>query len=530
MSPHDFRPRRPIRTSCCPCGQASPVSGDGATRREFLTAAGGLGLLGTALTGLSWSTPPSTSAAEPPKRRTLVIKPIFTYPKPQRGHMTSWRNWGGIETETDVRDEEARIRGELDQLLANADFPLSFLPLASMRTTDELAGHMDDIQKADALLFYSAGDGGGDLMSNVNQIDALGKHVVFFVRHRSGPLYYWYEGAMARFLHQHTDALATKSIGYEDVVVDSLDEVLWRLRSLCGLHNTLDSRVVAVGGPSAWAQPEGVVPDLVRAKWNLDIQTLSYDDLSRLIQAAKADKAAVELARQRAAAYVKLPGTTIETAQSFIDNAFLLEQVFHKVIAEAGCRALTINGCMSTIMPIAETSACLTLSLLNDAGYQAYCESDFVVVPAGILLANISGRPVFMNDPTYPHDQIITLAHCTAPRRMNGQQLEPARIMTHFESDYGAAPKVEMSPGQVITNVAPDFKSERWTGLLATVDTVPFLPICRSQIDIRYECSDDVLARHMPGFHWMTGYGNYLREVGYAIQKIGIAWDDLSTA
>ena len=58
---------------------------------------------------------------------------------------------------------------------------------------------------------------------------------------------------------------------------------------------------------------------------------------------------------------------------------------------EAGCRALTINGCMGTIMPLAETSACLTLSTLNDAGYLAFCESDFVVIPSGILLANIAG-------------------------------------------------------------------------------------------------------------------------------------------
>ena len=41
---------------------------------------------------------------------------------------------------------------------------------------------MDEINSADALLFYSAGDGGGDLMANVNHIDGLGKHVVFFVR------------------------------------------------------------------------------------------------------------------------------------------------------------------------------------------------------------------------------------------------------------------------------------------------------------------------------------------------------------
>ena len=51
----------------------------------------------------------------------------------------------------------------------------------------------------------------------------------------------------------------------------------------------------------------------------------------------------------------------------------------------------------------------------------AFCESDFVVIPSGILLRNISGRPHFLNDPTYPHDGVITLAHCTGPRKMDGK-------------------------------------------------------------------------------------------------------------
>jgi L-fucose isomerase-like protein len=195
---------------------------------------------------------------------------------------------------------------------------------------------------------------------------------------------------------------------------------------------------------------------------------------------------------------------------------------------EAECGAITINGCMGTIIPMAETTACLTLSLLNDDGYLAFCESDFVVIPAGILLAAISGRPTFLNDPTFPHDGLITLAHCTAPRKMDGQQVEPARILTHFESDYGAAPKVEMRKGQVVTNVIPDFRAERWVGVRADIVDHPFLPICRSQIDVKLHCDCDLLAERMPGFHWMTIYGDYLRETGYALKRIPIAWECLS--
>ena len=284
----------------------------------------------------------------------------------------------------------------------------------------------------------------------------------------------------------------------------------------------------AVGGPGAWAQPRDVVPNLVRKVWKFDIQTLSYDELGQLIQAARADADAVKRAKQRATDYLNDKNLTLETERGYVDNAFLLEQVFKGVMKKADCQALTINGCMGTIMPIAETSACLTLSLLNDSRYLAFCESDFVVIPSGVLMGNISGNPVFLNDPTYPHDGVITLAHCTAPRRMNGQDLEPVRILTHFESDYGAAPKVEMSKGQVITMTIPDFALKRWVGLKGEIIDAPFMPICRSQIDVSFTCDSLKLAERMPGFHWMVGYGDYRKEIGYACKKIGITWEDLT--
>jgi L-fucose isomerase-like protein len=169
------------------------------------------------------------------------------------------------------------------------------------------------------------------------------------------------------------------------------------------------------------------------------------------------------------------------------------------------------------------------LSLLNDAGYQAYCESDFVVIPSGVLLHYISGLPVFLNDPTYPHGNIVTLAHCTAPRKMDGQRCERTKVLTHFESDYGAAPKVEMKIGQVCTNLVPDFASKKWVGFQGTIVANPFLDICRSQVDVRINGDGDALMREMKGFHWMLSYGDYLKECGYALKKAGVEFLDVST-
>jgi len=60
------------------------------------------------------------------------------------------------------------------------------------------------------------------------------------------------------------------------------------------------------------------------------------------------------------------------------------------------------------------------------------------------------------------------------------------------------------------------------------VDT-PFMDICRSQLDISYNYDSKDLAKQMQGFHWMTGYGDYHREIGYALRRIGIEWDCLTS-
>jgi len=512
------------RPRCCPCGEKPGLGAASFSRRDFLKGAGLTALGSVASTGLTWPllAGQTEAAGETFRPAPLRVKPLFLYEIPERRSQTSWRSWGGIQTEADAREEAARIRGELEALGRRADFAVEFLPVAPVRKAADLSAARD-IADAHVLLVYAA----GGWLDIFDALDKTGKDRILFCRHKSGPVYLWYEIISPRYLRRHTDALAVQGVDDDDVVIDSQEELLWRLRALAGLHNALGTRILAVGGPDAWAQPADVVPKLVVDKWKFDIVTVSYDDLGKLIRQARADASAGRRARARANAYLRQAGTRLETERVFVDNAMLLDEVFRSVMKKAGCRALTINGCMGTIMPLAETSACLTLSMLNDDGYLAFCESDFVVIPSGVLLANISGRPVFLNDPTYPHDGIITLAHCTAPRKMDGLTSEPARILTHFESDYGAAPKVEMTKGRLTTNVAPDFGSKRWVGLRAEIVDAPFLPICRSQIDIGFKCDGRTLAKRMPGFHWMTGYGDYSRELGYALKRVGIEWDFL---
>ncbi|MBN2022452.1 MAG: hypothetical protein JW809_06620 [Pirellulales bacterium] len=522
MSDHNSDPLRSLPARCCPCCDHSHPHAAGVTRRGFL---GATALGGMALTGLSWSmlAAGETEEFSAPARRPLVVKPFLTYDVYTRQPQRSWRNWGGIQTQQEADAEVVRIDEELRKLAAGADFPVKILPITPARNAADVAA-AKDLADADVVVIYAAAGSAGCFDAALKS----GKDVIFFLRHKSGPVYLWYEIISPRYLRQHSDALAVQGVNFDDVVVDSQDELAWRLRALCGLRNTVGSKILAVGGPAGWAHPGQEFIDLVQSRWKLDIQTITYADLGKLIEQAMADPKAVSRARQRAADYLKIPETKLETTTEFVENAFVLEQVFRNLLRKADCRAMTINDCMSTIMPMSKTTACLPLSTLNDDGFLAFCESDFVVIPSGLLLGNIAGTPTFLNDPTYPHDGVITLAHCTGPRKMDGKTIEPARIMTHFESDYGAAPKVDMRIGQKVTTVAPDFDAKRWLGFTGEIADHPMLPICRSQIDVKFDVDTRVVAERMPGFHWMVVYGDFLRETGYALRRVGIEWDCLA--
>ena len=110
---------------------------------------------------------------------------------------------------------------------------------------------------------------------------------------------------------------------------------------------------------------------------------------------------------------------------------------------------------------------------------------------------------------------------------MDGKTIEPARIVTHSESDYGAAPKVEMRIGQKLTLVGTDFAAKKWIGCSGRITGHPFMPICRSQIEVQFACDSALLAERMQGFHWMIVYGDYLRETAYALKRTAIEFESL---
>jgi len=284
--------------------------------------------------------------------KELVVKPVLTYSTPQRREAWSWREWGGIQTEAQAIEEAGRIQGELSSI--RTDFNLRVLPLSRVKRAEDVSSI--DFDQADVLLIYGAGGS----LELLDSLISKKRWNILFLRHQSGPFYLWYEIAHPTLLRKRvSDEPLESNISLDDVVVDSYEVLTKKLRALHGLKNTLGKRIVAIGGPSGWGIGAKAV-ERAKERWGLDIVTIPYEpDLAQRIAKKRGDPSAVEGARKKAQEYLSTGGVELKTAQEFVVNSFLLYDVFEELMKDNDADAITINDCMTTIMPMAHTTACL---------------------------------------------------------------------------------------------------------------------------------------------------------------------------
>jgi len=378
------------------------------------------------------------------------------------------------------------------------------------------------------ILLYAAGGFG---MSWMLTLAASKTPKVMFLRHRSGPHYLWYEIAHWRLLRKNGDTFELPDMDVDDIVVDDYGDVLWRLRALYGLKNARGTTMLAIGGLAAYSEPaQKFGPDHAKEVWNYQIHTISEEEFGQRLERARADENAVKAAERQTAELLAQPNVTLQTERKFVVNSFLALRVVKELMKEGGASNFGFAHCMGhKVISMLDTPPCLVLSLANDEGYTAYCHTDLSHTLPGVLMRWIASKPTFVCNSHFPHHGTFTVAHCAAPRRMNGKDFEPATIMTHFESDYGAATKVHYPKGQIVTVIIPNLHCTRWQGFRGKIIDSPSNPACRSQIDIEIEGDWRKLLRNMQGFHTQVCYGDYLREVGYALKKLRkIEWEDFS--
>ena len=501
---------------------------NGLSRRHFLQGVGVASLATGALAITAAKTWAAGAEALPatqpfPRGAALRVKPILVFDVPARQERQSWRGYGAIHTPAAAREEAGRIEKELEQLKQTAEFPLQFQPVEVLDSQAKLG--QVAVSETDLCILYAAG--------NCTQWP-LTVPMVMFVRHRSGPFYLGFEIAHWRFLRQSGDTPAVKDFDTEDVVVDSQEELLWRLRAFYGLKNAKGTKMLTIGGLEAYsvpAQEQG--PRVAKEAWGYQFVNVTDEEFARRLNATRTDGQVARRIEEQTAALLSLPNLKLETDRKFVFSSLMALHVVRQLLQETGAANFGFSRCMGHgQISMLGTPPCFVLSLANDEGYTAYCHTDLSHTMPGVLLRWIANRPAFVCNSHYPHDGVFFVAHCQAPRRMNGRDFEPATIMTHYESDYGAACRTHYTKDQVVTAVVPNLACTKWQGFRGKIVGTPTYPACRSQMEILIDGDWKRLLRELEGFHTQIVYGDYLREIGYALKKLGgqIQWQSYSPA
>lgn len=206
------------------------TEGSSVTRRTLLASAGGAAL---AARSLATGTEPSQRDRPGMPVAPIRIQPVLTYSVPRRQEATSWRSWGGIQTEAQASAEIARINAELTRMAGNAEFPIEALPARAVK--DRAQAAQVAASPYDVLIIFAAG-GWADLFQTMSRTDRWN---LMFLRHSPGPVYLWYEIAHPHFLRKAVDDYGEPGWSPDDVIVDNYDRLAQRLRALHGLKQAL---------------------------------------------------------------------------------------------------------------------------------------------------------------------------------------------------------------------------------------------------------------------------------------------------
>jgi len=127
--------------------------------------------------------------------RKLAVQPVLIYRTFERRDASSWRSWGSVNTAEAAAEERQRIERELAALSGDSDFPWKSSRLQVI-TSEEEAARVHNVNY-DVVLVYPATGARSVLLACFAAKQP--RDTLIFARHRSGPVYYWYEALSTSF-------------------------------------------------------------------------------------------------------------------------------------------------------------------------------------------------------------------------------------------------------------------------------------------------------------------------------------------
>lgn len=198
-----------------------------------------------------------------------------------------------------------------------------------------------------------------------------------------------------------------------------------------------------------------------------------------------------------------------------LKKAFKLHNTLIGIKDKYNLNGLTIR-CFSLLDKI-NTTACLSLALLNKDGIIGTCEGDIPTMISMHILNKITGMAGFQANPSRINikENKMVLAHCTMPLNM----CDSYKLDTHFESGIGVAVKGELKRQKItIFKLCRDLKNYFvTTGTI--INNLNESNLCRTQIEIIIDKDIEYFLTNPYGNHHVIVYGDYEKEINDYFNK-----------
>ncbi|MGC9009545.1 MAG: hypothetical protein ACP5I7_02895 [Sulfolobales archaeon] len=414
---------------------------------------------------------------------------------------------------------DSEIRGVVSELISEG-YELELYGGHVFNNEREVFEKSRIIQESDVIIIYPVGPNS----MVIRALLGFSKPTVVFIR--SGERYYTFAEIFdSRVMRMETDYVM---LPYSDdvfIIYDDLEELKRALRGIYGVYKLRRAKILYIGVPYGW---QGRFHEF-RAFMRRIGSEIIFLDHDRAFEEAQeyleSREGREEIMRyideiERNASEIKMSKEGVELGiKQFIGLKYLAKKY--------GADVVTISGCMLYGASKWRATPCLAFSLLDDHGLLGVCEGDLSNLVAKTLLRYVANRPAVFANPSIPNKgSEAVFAHCTAPTKLLGYGSRGFKysLETHFESDSPAAIKVFFEEGYKVTLLNLSFYLDKALIVLGESAGFTNYPICRSQIKIRFRDTREIYGKAR-GFHWSYVYGDYTRELEYAMKVLGIEYE-----
>lgn len=191
---------------------------------------------------------------------------------------------------------------------------------------------------------------------------------------------------------------------------------------------------------------------------------------------------------------------------SEIENALYIYGALRRIVDKYNLQGLTVR-CFDLLTEVHNTG-CAALAILNAEGIYASCEGDVPALLSMAVIGELSGKPVFMANPSqiFTDTNEIIFAHCTLPINMP----KDFTIMTHYESQIGVAFRGTLQEGPITVFKTDGLLSEYFVSGGVLEENLGYHNLCRTQVKLKLDNPVTYFLQESIGNHHLIVEGDYV--------------------